>query len=105
MLLALSLALNMGIQEMRSDTQDFALQSPHPDAGLFLGSGMSGVVITLNPGQPGSDLRNYISHLDGGQGSVEALVSTFGSGPFNGLLDVVGRENPIDHRDAGIKAN
>lgn len=78
----------------------------HPaDMGLFLGSGMNGVVITLDPGDPGSDLRDYISHLDGGQRGIEALVPTFGTGPLNRLLDVVGSENAIDHRNAGIESN
>jgi hypothetical protein len=75
------------------------------EEGLFLGTGMGGVVITLSPGFVQSDLRDYISHLDRSQGSIEALVPAFGTGPFNSLLDVVGGEHSIDHRDPGIEAN
>lgn len=72
---------------------------------LFLGRGMGGVVIALNPDYSQSDLRQYISHLDRSQSSVEALIPTLGTGSFDGLLDVVGSEHPVDHRNTGIEAH
>lgn len=105
----LFIALTLAIQINSQWSMNHLLWSykrDHPaEMGLFLGSGMNGVVITLQEGDPGSDLGDYISHLDRSQSGVEALVPTLGAGPLNRLFDIVGRENAIDHRNTGIEAD
>ncbi len=105
LLLAISMGLNLTSQEsgkcLEENDKHIALQ----EESLFLGSGMGGVVITLTSGYAQSDQRQYISHLDRSQGSIEAFVPTLSASPLNRLLDVVSCEHPIDHRDAGIDAN
>ncbi|GEM_PF-1170090 len=103
--LAFTMAMNIQSMEMRRNLQIIEIQSAYSEEGLFLGNGMSGVVITLNSGLPRSDLRHYISYLDGSHGSVETLVPALGTSPLNSLFDVVGSEYAIDHRDACIEAN
>ena len=105
MLLVFSIALNFYSQDMGIDLRTMKIRSSFQEEGLFLGRGMSGVVITLSSGRTGSDLRQHISHFNGRQGSVEALVPALGTGPLNGLFDVVGSEYPIDHRDASLQAD
>lgn len=105
MILVFSVAMNIHGLKTGKEKQGIYIPTTSMEEGIFLGSGMSGVVITLSPGQSGSDLGQYVSHLDGGQGGVEALVSALGTSPFNGLFDVVGSEHPVDHRNAGIEAN
>lgn len=105
MLLVFSLILNFYGQDMGIDLRTMNIYNPIQEEGLFLGRGMSGVVITLSSGHTGSDLRQYISQLNGSQRGVEALVPALGTGPLNRLLDVVGSEDPVNHRDAGLQAN
>ncbi len=48
------------------------------------------------------DLLEQVDHLDGGDGGIGALVASLGAGPLDSLLDGVGGDHPIDHRNAGI---
>lgn len=105
MLLVVSMVLNFYGQDTEIDLRTMNIRSPNREEGLFLGRGMGGVVITFSYGHPGSDLRQYISHLNGSQGSVKALVPALGTGPFNRLLDVVSGEDPVDDRDASLQTN
>lgn len=102
---ALTLTINCQSLDMKSDQQVMRTTDPANEEGLFLGSGINGVVITLQAENSGSDLGGYISHLDRSQSRIEALVPALGPGSFNSLLDIVGGEYSIDHRDAGIEAN
>lgn len=103
--LAFSMTLHIAGQESGITSTTLIDQNSFGPEGIFVGSGMSGVVITLSFGYPGSDLRSYISHLDGCQGGIEPFVPTLRASSFNSLLDVVGREHSIDHRDAGLKSD
>ena len=105
--LFLALTMSLTINGMVVDT-DLCESETHIDfteEGLFIGRGMTGVIITLNSGRLRSDLRHYVSHFDGSQSSIEALVPALGTGPLNSLLNVIGSEYPIDYRDAGIEAH
>jgi len=105
MLLVFSMAMNFYGLYTGVDPRITKIHSSFQEEGLFLGRGMGGVVITLNSGHTGSDLRQHISHLDGSQGSVEALIPAFGTCALNSLLDVVSGEHAIDHWDASLQAN
>lgn len=105
LLMAVTLAVNLSGPAPVQEKEGNCVQITAMEEGLFLGRGMCGVVITLNPNPVRSDLRDYISHFDGSQGGIEALVPTFGTGTLDRLLDIVGGQNAVDDGDSGIKAN
>jgi hypothetical protein len=83
-------------------------------ATLFVGGGMTGVTVDLgipdeDPADYGlaeekadslSDLFHQVSHLNGGEGGIEPFIAAFGAGPFDGLLNIIRRENAEYHRFA-----
>jgi|GEM_PF-3849524 len=106
MLLLVAIHLTLSSQETgishRSKEMPFLTSG---EEGIFLGRGMNGVVITLVFGNAGSDLRQHVRHLDGRQGRVEPFVPVLGTGPLDGLLDVIGRKDSVDHRNTCLQAH
>ena len=105
LILAFTLTMNMNGHDTGIYHRGIEPGSIIREEGVFLGSGMSGVVITLNSGHSRSDQRYYIIHLDSRHGSVEAFVPALRTSPLNSLLDVVGGEHPVNHRDTSLQAN
>jgi len=105
MILMLSMAMAVNSNHMLTDYGSPDYLSGNREEGYFMGKGMGGVILTFSTGHSGSDLRDYISHLDGSQGRIEAFIPTFSTGTFDGLLDAVGSEDPVDHRNTGLQAH
>ncbi len=103
LMVSMSMAVNSNHIITGCGSQDYF--SGNREEGYFLGMGMGGVILTLNTNHSGSDLRDYISHLDGSQSHVETFVPTFGAGTLDGLLDAVGSEDPVDHRNTSLQAH
>lgn len=80
---------------------------PHPEVRMTDATKMTGVVLCLEtgntPAAEESDLLQQVCHLNGGEGGVEALVSPFRAGAFDGLLQGVGGQNAENDRPGGLE--
>ena len=52
-----------------------------------------------------SDLFQEICHFDCGKGGIKTFVTAFGTGPFDGLFDIVGGKDSENYRNSRFKSH